>query len=130
MVNVMKKRTVIILSVIALVIVTILNNPLFRSQRRMRNEILRLTPIGTSMDDVLTVIESQEGWEIHKISYDRGYRYPRGYEPIPEGQTIIGDKYIEVFYTLPFNTYVTVFWGFDEDEILIDVYTYKEFDCL
>ncbi len=40
-----------------------------------KENILTLTPIGTSMEDVIKVIEINKKWEVRYISYEQGYLY-------------------------------------------------------
>jgi len=125
----MKKKIVIfILLVISIVIIVLvirmLSNPLRKSEEDMRETILELTPIGMSMDDVIKVIEDKDEWKLRHIWHEYGYRdYSQGE---------IGVKSIRVYlgeYNLS-TTGVSVFWGFDENSKLIDVYVLKESDAL
>ena len=92
-------------------------NPLHRDSESLRNNILKLTPIGSSMEDVIAVIESNEKWGNPYIDYDHGY---------PEyGETRIGVQSIRVSlgeYYDPFIVFVTAFWGFDNDGKLVDIH--------
>jgi len=91
-------------------------------EARIEKDILALTPIGTSFDDVLSVIDNQKDWRIRYIDQDHGFSHPES------GKTV-GKMSIRVFigdYTNIFMTSVTVFWGFDEDGKLIDIYIWKD----
>ena len=109
-------------------------SPLSRSNERIRADMLQLTPIGTSMDDVIRVIESNEDWTIYQI-YNRGYSYSliRGNPSRGRECTVIGEKSFEVhlggYYGFLW-TDVTVFYGFDDNSMLIDVAVLKEKDGL
>lgn len=129
--------TLIVLSVIVLIVAIImLLNPLRRSQEHIKNDILKLTPMGTSMEDVIKIIESKRQWEIDYISYEHGYRRPGTPEhsDIALGrETIVGEKSIRVFvgeYRNIFITSVTVFFGFDKNSKLIEIYVWKDKDSL
>ena len=109
---------VVILGVIA---VTYATNPLRKSEEEIKANILKLTPIGTSMDDVINVIESNEswGWE--------GYISPNGF-PVDVSGDPIGEKSISVIlgsYRNIFKTYVLSRWVFDENSKLIEVFVNK-----
>lgn len=125
-----------ILIIIWIVSTIILSNPLRRSQNYIKNDILKITPIGTKMEDVINIIKDKRQWEIDYISYDHGYNRPGKPDPsdIALGrETIVGEKSIRVFvgeYTNVFTTSVTVFWGFDDNSRLIDVYVWKDTDSL
>ena len=129
--------TLIALSVIVLILaIIVLLNPLRRSQEYIKNDILKLTPMGTSMEDVIEIIERKRQWEIDYISYDHGYRKPGKPEhsDIALGrETIVGEKSIRVFvgeYRNIFITSVTVFFGFDKDSKLIEIYVWQDKDSL
>ena len=123
---------VIVLVIILGIALTLYLNPLRRSEEKIREKMLELTPIGTSMEDVVKVVEGNNKWEIAWISYDRGYIIQEPGKP----RTTIGEKSIRVFIgEYPFGegiftTAVTVFWGFDENIKLIDVWVWKTTDSL
>ena len=127
----------IALSVIVLIVsIIVFLNPLRRPQEHIKNEILKLTPIGTSMEDVIKIIQSKRQWEIDYISHEHGYRRP-GTPDIPDialgGETIVGEKSIRVFvgeYRNIFITSVTIFWGFDKNSKLVEIYVWKDKDSL
>ena len=115
-------------SVIAFILVCLaieFSSPLRRPESDIRNDILSLTPIGTSMDDVLAVINrkvNSDGWRIRIIRHDTGYAdYSR------RGFPVVGEQSIIVDIGRSFMGWVAVdiAWGFDEDGNLIDVYVRK-----
>jgi arginine deiminase len=65
--------SIVTVLIISGVIVLHLSNPLRRSETRIREDILKITPIGTSMDEVIEIIQNNEKWELFNISYERGY---------------------------------------------------------
>ena len=117
-------------------VVIVLINPLRWPSVLQRDRMLRLTPIGTSMEEVVKVIESQEKWKIRNISYEHGYinydyKVPEWPTSSVSGLSIIGAKSIMADvgeYSNPFVTSVTVSWGFNEEATLIDVYVRKSMD--
>ena len=145
---------------IALVIVTILliliispfvrilfdlQNPLRQSHEQIREEILELTPIGTSMDDVFRVVESNEKWKIDEYrNQNQGYLVPATVstsEPIGEksvkanigvysGEFRFNTDPINAFWFAIFTTGVNVYWAFDENSKLIEVFVHKETDVI
>lgn len=123
--------TYVLIALAVTILVTViiaLLNPLRKSQEQITEDILKLTPIGTSMEDVIKVIESRRKWELEHINYENGYRYRKEKE-----DKIIGEKSIRVFigdYRNVFVTSVTVFWGFDENSKLIEVWVWKDQDSL
>ena len=64
---------VFLLVSLGMIIVGCSSDPLQKSEELIREDILELTPIGMSMDDVLEVIKSEEKWTIMSINYDKGY---------------------------------------------------------
>ncbi len=130
----MKYTLVAVAGVLVVISVIIALNPLRWSQGHIRNNTLKLTPIGTSMENVVKIIESKEKWKIDNINYERGYRRPGTPNPADAAlgrETIVGEKSIRVLigeYRNIFTTSVTVFWGFDENGKLIDVYVWKDKD--
>jgi len=120
-----KRILLIILSLIFLLVVIVMLNPLRRSQEAIKRSILKQTPISSSMEEVIEVIERKE-WDVRygDIDYNRGYTDRDTYE-------VVGVKSIRACigsYSdfILFTTYVSVFWGFDEEGKLIDVYIWKD----
>jgi len=115
------------------------SNPLRRSNEEIRESILELTPIGTSMDEVLNTIETNTEWEREYMNENTGYSmnfgrpsFPSSFD-ISENREIIGVKSIRVTigtYSGSFKTYVIVYWGFDENSTLIDLAVRKDIDGL
>ena len=99
-----------------------LPNPLRQPKEQIRESILEITPIGMSMDEVIRVIESNKKWKIIRANYEQGYRKPGTVDAIVGEKSIRANigKYIN-FY----ETYVSVYWGFDEGSTLIDILVHK-----
>lgn len=130
----MKKRwtvIIIIIILVALIVVPMIINPIRRPRNMLRNHILRQTPIGTSMEDVIVFVDSNEAWGV-QINYDIGLIYSG--TPISEwpvtltGHSIIGDMFIGVHmgnYGILPRMYAWVGWAFDAEGELIKVYVRK-----
>ena len=130
----MKKKIIfgIIIALLAIVIVVgilVLSDPLRRSPERIRTDMLKYTPIGMSMEDVIGVIENNDKWEIDSTR-DNGYTMHTGYPYIDAflvNEDTIGVKSMQVFigsYNFFFftgETIVHVYYGFDEDSKLVDI---------
>jgi hypothetical protein len=117
---------ILLLLIILLIILIYLTNPLFKSEETLQNDILKLTPLGTSIDEVIKIIKTRKKWRITQISNDHGYIYQKSY-PLKE----IGNKSIRAEigeYGFILVTNVTIFWGFDENSKLIDVWVWKTTD--
>jgi hypothetical protein len=106
------------------------------------NDTLKLTPMGTHIDDVAAIVQGQtiikNVTELTPpvISYDKGYANPR-HEKVPgwlysedARSSIVGYKSVRVSYGTHFNTSISIRWGFDEDGKLIDVFVTKDFDMI
>lgn len=109
--------------VLGVVIISCSSNSLRKSETEIRDAILELTPIGTSMDDVIRVIESYGKWEWG------GHISPNGFPTDASGNTRIGEQSIRVTigtYKNFYKTFVVVFWGFDGDSNLIDIRVRKD----
>ena len=123
-----------VLFIILAIVIIMQVNPLLKSPERIRSDMLKLTPLHSSMDEVLEVIYSKEKWEIKRVNYDNGYvnydilipntdpRYPLEYDHL-----VVGEQSIRAYLgkTWTFGQSVTVSWGFDENSRLIDVYVSK-----
>lgn len=143
---------IIALAVILVVVFNYISNPLLKSHEQIKESILELTPIGTSKEQVISVIEANEKWHKNYNYYngqrkyehfDHGYlmRYNHpeiryhGFQNIDEAD-IIGKEtikapigtYTNFAYGFPLDTSVYVYWAFDENANLIDVAITKETD--
>ena len=121
----MKKAKICAIFAMFIIILIIVLNPLRRSEEHIRGCMLKSTPIGTSIEDVLDAIEKKEKWQINYISYETGY--------INGGGPVVGEKSIRVMigeYGIFLNTSVTVFWGFDGDSNLIEIAVWKSTDVI
>lgn len=103
-------------------------NPLTRSEEKIKENLLKSTPIGTKMEDVVKFIESEKKWKIDYISYEQGFWHQRIYPNRTVGKKSIRAELGE--YRFVFATSVTVFWGFDENSKLIDIWVWKTTDGL
>ena len=127
----------IILSLFAIVIlapfILMIPNPMRRPQEMARNYILQLTPLGTSIEDVVEIME-RNGYGRLNVR-DFGFSPITTAAPPPQGQPDvprIGVKSASIgmgrylaWYRWFHFTEVGVRWGFDEDGKLIDVHVRK-----
>ena len=128
-----KKRMIIILIISAIIlspIIAVLINPLLMPSDSIRRSILRETPVGTNIEDVLSVIRNRSDWGFRHLDRERGFQRPGAPDPDTGRRPIIGEQYIIAFigdYRFPITPVsVTVFWGFGADGYLIDVYVWKD----
>jgi len=127
----MKKRwksLIVVLLLIAGIICVIVLNPLRRSEEHIRNRLLQELPLGTQLAEVKKYIE-KKGWEISYVAENSGFLDQRN-----RPNTVVGEKSIRAslgdYQDIPFKANVTVFWGFDKDSRLIDVWVWKTWDAL
>lgn len=133
----MIKKIIVVLFIVLLVLflvegIRMLSNPLINSEANIRDLLLEKTPIGTKMEDVLEFIEVNEEWEVKSINYETGFYHQRITPP-----RVIGEKSIRVslgnyrvIRNMYFETNVTVFYGFDENGELVEIWVWKTTDAL
>jgi len=134
------RRTLIIVVCVILALVlahTIpaIINPIRRSRPMLTNYVLNLTPLGTHIDDVVSIVEGHRDWNIARINREQGFMHPEidRIRPIPgldERPVIIGEQSIRASagryrYALITETIVTIFGGFDANGYLTEVYVWK-----
>lgn len=93
----------------------------------IRERLLGEAPLGSSMSQVRDVV-SRRRWELRTGSESRGFHH-QGVRPA----RVVGAKHIEAYaghYRDLFRVDVTVYWGFDENGRLIDVWVWKVVDSL
>ena len=144
----MKRKIIYILgfSVLIIILITILNLSkavevidlnnsvvkinLRKSEEKIRGSILKITPLDISMEDVLKIIDNNKKWKNEYESFEIGYGMmtsgPTMYysERNVNFVEIVGVKSIKVYiggYRTIFEHFVEVYWGFDENEKLIEV---------
>jgi len=125
----------IALPIVALTVsLMILLNPLRWPEKSIRVKMLKLTPIGTKIEDVVSIINDNDKWKMYPVR-NYGYYYSgqpsRHYTELED--CVVGVKSMYVYigeYRTIFATDVTVFYGFDEDSKLIDIAVLKEKDSL
>ncbi|MCL2420800.1 MAG: hypothetical protein FWD03_02995 [Defluviitaleaceae bacterium] len=121
---------------------------LSRPDSAIRRDLLRITPVGTSKEDVLNVIEERE-WALRWTRTSAGFFLnnrgqarggPSGGERVEIGTQSarvwlgsfdVGSRHLINLGFLPVNivrTHITVFYAFDEDSNLIDIGIWRDMD--
>jgi len=103
-----------ILYILIIVIILIISfNPMKRSIDRIRNDVLRITPIGTHKYDVLEIIEVRSEWD-----YPRMHGYVRDFTRYNQTSiwSVIGE-----YRDVVLEWHVKALWIFDEEGNLKDV---------
>ena len=137
--KVMRRIIIIILSLLAVILlvdlIPRLINPIQRPNRMLRNYILKITPLGTSMDDVIELINSSDDWgSAHVRDFGLDPKYPTGPRRTHLEIPRIGEKTVstnigsyhslrDVFFLMRVG--VSVFWVFDSDNNLIEVHIWR-----
>lgn len=126
--------------VITLLVVTALTlNPLMRPSANIRRYLLQITPINTSIEDVICIANSNPNWSIITVREEHGFTLqPRTFSPMrihPAAMTrefpIVGERSVIVHlgtYHAPMRVDVTAFYAFDENGKLIEILVLKEVD--
>lgn len=125
----MKKKWKIsglVLLPLIVVVAIIFSNPLRRSEESIRSKLLKELPIGTQLSTVHQYIIEKE-WEVGSVNENTGF-----YDQRTRPASVVGEKSIRAsmgdYQDIPFKANVTVFWGFDKDSRLIDVWVWKTWD--
>jgi len=117
-------------------VIPMIYNPMRRPASMIRNHILRHTPIGMCIEDVIEVIENNERWGAPTVNRRSGFRHPRRIVPEGPGGALtaatIGEQSIqtrpEAYNVILYHIRVTrIFWGFDENGQLIEVFVSSSF---
>jgi hypothetical protein len=131
----LRKAAVILLAIILtisfLIGFSMLVNPLRRPTDSVKSWLLKQTPPGSTMEEVIELIE-ERGWRIDRIN-EIGYssKYDDTLDRSIEEYTV-GVKSIKaiVEYKIVFKTDVSMSWGFDEEGKLIDIGVRKYTDTI
>ena len=113
-------KIVLLLVTIAPIVIGVsaMTNPLRKSEESIRQQLLQEMPMGSDREEVRVIIENNE-WE---VGFDRDIGYKDfggfGVNGTKSINAIIG-QYYEI--PIPLTTFVEVFWGFDEDDKLVDI---------
>ena len=141
----MKKRSKVfrivfyILIIIFLVVMALIINPILRTEASIRRQLLRITPIGTSMEEVISIADDNARWTIDNIREDGGVsllsgtRVPTRRAPGDPRFSVIGEQSVRIHlgtfqFIIRFD--VTAFYAFDENGELIEILVRREFDVI
>jgi hypothetical protein len=100
-----------------------------RSETAIRASILALTPLGSSSETVLALVQ-KEKWKSQGLDNRSGFlKQEHG-----KKSEVVGVAHIQAYlghhWTFPFlRTDVTAYWGFDTQGRLIDVWIWKTIDA-
>jgi len=126
---------VIIGILLAWYLMAMIFNPMRRPAPLIRLHVLWHTPIGMDMEDVIEIIENRRRWGDPAINRSNGFRHPSRFVEGSDGRptaAIVGDQSVQtrvgIYHMMPFHERTLhIFWGFDEDGKLIEVYVRSGF---
>lgn len=132
----MKIKSYIKLIIMLLVIVIpviVITISLLNSEKIIRSKLLKEIPLGTQMNDVINHINAKKKWKIKWVSNENGFSKKED-----NVRKIIGKKairteiseYRDPKFCFVLITNITVFWGFDENSKLIEIWVWKTTDAL
>ncbi len=99
-----------------------------RSETSIRKLLLKEVPLGSPMAQVEQQVVKHK-WKLHYIREDGGFHDQR-----TRPSTVTGDKsmgaWLGDYRGFPFMVDVSVFWAFDANGKLIDIWVWKTWDSL
>ena len=112
--------------VVLLLILSIARNPLRLPDIVIKDYLLSELPLGTNIKVVEQFVREKE-WKLAYVSRTTGY-----IDQQSPTNKVVGEMSIRAelgsYQGLPFETSVTVFWGFDKKGNLIDMWVWKTRD--
>ena len=121
---------------ILVLIMSFLFNPLCRSDRYIRNKILRDIPFGTHISNAEKIISTgylAVKYDTYEVNMENGYGFSHG-KPDAYVSTKVCEKRIILdmgsYSTLLVTTSIKAFLGFDENGFLVDVSIRRTADSL
>ena len=122
---------------VVMTVIGVISNPLMRTQSTIHRRLLHLTPIGTSMEEVISIAEDNPDWVISRIREEGGIlqslvwsAYSYSSPPFPD---VIGEQYIRIHlgtYHAITRVDVVAHYVFDASGKLIDIFVRRSFDVL
>ena len=128
----------ILLFLTLVTVVPMITQPYRRPRRMARNRILQITPLGTSIEDVIKILEERDEFKHIHVDFENGFSLS-GHSPPPrEGRVSnvprVGEMHVRVplggyrvWYVMLFlaDVRVSAAWGFDSDGKLIEIHVDK-----
>lgn len=132
--NIRRYILIALIAIILVVTIITLANPLRKSEEKIREDLLELMPVGTSMKETMQVTTSKE-WELEWVDDDSGYLVTATGIPVEGAHSNIGEKSMKICmgkynYRILFPVYVIAYFGFDKDSKLVDISVTKYIDTL
>ena len=129
------KAFVAILLIGVLAVMSVMySNPLRKPTEQIEKDLKNLIPVGTSMDDVIRLIENNGKWTMRYVRETSGYVLDSTGRPSEGGNGVkVGEKSIRVAlgsYGAIFTTGVSAWFGFNEENLLVGIAVRKDRDFL
>jgi len=139
------KRRIIIIAILVLIIATpivsVVRNPVMRPASWTRASLLRDMPIGTHIDEVVDLIESNYEWNILLMLERHGFIVLENDRPTmfanlsdPNDPRIVGNQSIRLhlgdYFILLFGVAVEAYLAFDADGYLIEIAIWKDVNSI
>ena len=122
----------VVLSIALLVFAFFQLNPFWKSNEEIKKDLLNITPIGTSIDDVTPAVKSKytpkQGGSIINNGYKIDEQGDIYNSQLDKSYTVVGEKSIFFHFGKRWLEHVFVYYAFDENDELIDILVYKEVD--
>ena len=99
-----------------------------KSEEEIRRDILNAAPLGSAMEDVISILERNK-YKIAWINYEQGFNDHRLRPPKIVGKKSVRAELGEYRGILFLKTSVTVFFAFDNNKKLIDLRVHKTTDA-
>lgn len=106
--------------IVTLIGIILYSNPLRRSDAGVRRWLEKTTPMGSSLSQVEGIAFKRDWPVSHHIGRPR--------DEAPHGTYLQGQ--LGRYWSVPFYTYVTVFWSFDTNNFLTHISVWKTTDGL
>jgi len=120
-----KKRIYVLIPVCVIIIIIVIMmflNPLFlRSEKQIERYVIRITPIGMSIEDVINTVRNETSWKTNRLSWiPLSSLSEEEIQSYIYGRTDTGLMWLLLGRSLGFNS-ITATWIFDENGELINV---------
>jgi len=119
--NIVKMKKYFLMTIIGVLFMSCSQFSLRNSEENIKEDILKLTPIGSSMNEVIEVINNNKNWQILSNGTWKQWSSLSEYEIQQQKDNIIRIKTIRVLLGRWLMQNVSAGWELDENGIVIDV---------